>query len=401
MESSFNDMKKKVNYIVFGAAMAAVGWFGRQLAPTGAHSRSQKGEEAVPVAVTTARTIEFNPPTEYVGHVEPEEATDILPQIDGYVKKVCFAEGAKVSAGDLLFEIDTEQYDASRNLRHSEVRSAEAKVEVAKADLERAERYYRRLTAADDRGITATELDNAEMALSSAKATLNSAIAAVEQAKAAAAIADFNMKHTKVFSPISGRIGRALHHVGDYVSPSKSALARVVKLDPIRVVFPVTDRDYDAWRSAAERCGAELNDSRRFRIRLPNGEMYAERGAIEFGDNEMSRETGTMVMYVSFPNASGRLVPNAFVRVLADESKPPRALVVPSGAVVPGDDGARVWTVDGGNRAHSVRVETGKTWNGATLVKSGLSEGDRIVCAGAFKLKEGASVVCQEGNEGK
>ena len=392
-------MSKTVNCIVFGAAMVAVGWFGRQLVPTGTHSRSAKGEEAVPVVVTTARSVVFNPPTEYVGHFEPAETTDILPQIDGYIKKVCFDEGAKVSTGDLLFEIDQEQYLASRNLRYSEVRSAEAKVEVAKSDLERAERYYRRLAAADDRGITATELDNAEMALSSAKATLNSAVAAVEQAKAAAAIADFNLKHTKVFSPMSGRIGRAFHHVGDYVSPSKSALARVVKLDPIRVVFPITDRDYDAWQSAAERRGTELNASRRFRIRLPNGEEYAERGSIEFGDNEMSRETGTLVMYVSFPNPSGRLVPNAFVRVLSDEANPPRALAVPSGAVVPCDDGVRVWTVDGENKARSVLVETGKTWNGATLVKSGLSEGDRIVCSGAFKLKEGMAVVCREENE--
>lgn len=394
-------MRKTVGWVVFGVAMAALGWFGRQLVPAGAQTHASKGEETVSVAVTTARMVEFNPPTEYVGHVEPEEATDILPQIDGYIKKVCFAEGAKVAAGDLLFEIDQEQYGASRNLRYSEVRSAEAKVEVAKADLERAERYYRRLAAADDRGITATELDNAEMALSSAKATLNSAVAAVEQAKAAAAIADFNLKHTKVFSPISGRIGRAFHHVGDYVSPSKSALAHVVKLDPIRVVFPITDCDYDAWQSAAERRGTELNGSRRFRIRLPNGEEYAECGVVEFGDNVMSRETGTLVMYVSFPNPTGRLVPNAFVRVLSDEANPPRALVVPSGAVVLGDDGARVWKVDDGNRAHSVPVEVGRTWNGSTLVKSGLSEGDRVVSAGAFKLKEGAAVVCHEGNEAR
>ena len=394
-------MSKNANYIVFGAAMLAVGWFGRQLVPISAHSHSSKDEEAVPVVVTTAKMVEFNPPTEYVGHVEPAEATDILPQIDGYIKEVCFAEGAKVSTGDLLFEIDQEQYLASRNLRYSEVRSAEAKVEVAKSDLERAERYYRRLAAADGRGVTATELDNAEMALLSAKATLNSVVAAVEQAKAAAAIADFNLKHTKVFSPISGRIGRAFHHVGDYVSPSKSALARVVKLDPIRVVFPITDRDYDAWQSAAERRGSELNSTRRFRIRLPNGDEYSERGVIEFGDNEMSRKTGTLVMYVSFPNSSGRLVPNAFVRVLSDEANPPRVLAVPSGAVVPCDDGVCVWAVDAENRARCVQVETGKTWNGVTLVKSGLSEGDKVVSSGAFKLKEGMSVVCREGNDVK
>ena len=110
-------MSKTVGWVVFGVAMAALGWFGRQLVPAGAQTHASKGEETVSVAVTTARMVEFNPPTEYVGHVEPEEATDILPQIDGYIKKVCFAEGAKVAAGDLLFEIDQEQYGASRNLR--------------------------------------------------------------------------------------------------------------------------------------------------------------------------------------------------------------------------------------------------------------------------------------------
>ena len=115
----------------------------------------------------------------------------------------------------------------------------------------------------------------------------------------------------------------------------------------------------------------------------------------------MSRKTGTLVMYVSFPNSSGRLVPNAFVRVLSDEANPPRVLAVPSGAVVPCDDGVCVWAVDAENRARCVQVETGKTWNGVTLVKSGLSEGDKVVSSGAFKLKEGMSVVCREGDDVK
>ena len=390
-------MMKTVGRVVLGVALVALGWFGRQLVPAGVSLRSVGAEQKLAVRTGVAKTVAFNPPTEYVGHVEPAETTDILPQIDGYNRKVCFTEGAFVSAGDLLFEIDDEQYVAARNLRYSEVRSAEAKVLVAKSAVDQAERYFRRLEAADDRGITATERDNAETTLASAKAELNSANAAVEQAKAAAAIADFNLKHTKVYSSMSGRIGKALHHVGDYVSPSKSALAKVVKLDPIRVVFPVTDRDYDAWQSAAERSGSELNASRRLRLRLPNGEEYREPGKIEFGDNEMSRETGTLVMFVSFTNSTGRLVPNAFVRVISDEANPPQALVVPSGAVELGDAGKRVWTVDAANRVHPVPVEVGKTWDGLTHVTSGLEAGARVVTAGGFRLKDGMTVVCDEG----
>lgn len=392
---------RRINEIVFCVALVAAGWFGRQLIPVRSVVRTEDAEQALTVRTDVVRQVAFNPPTEYVGHVEPAETTDILPQIDGYIRKVCFSEGAKVTAGDLLFEIDDEQYVASRNLRYSEVRSAEAKALVAQSAVDQAERYFRRLAAADDRGITATERDNAETTLASAKAALNSATAAVEQAKAAAAIADFNLKHTKVYSPMTGRIGKAFHHVGDYVSPSKSALARVVRLDPIRVVFPVTDRDYDAWQSAAERSGSELNDSRRLRLRLPNGEVYPERGTIEFGDNEMSRGTGTLVMFAAFANPKGRLVPNAFVRVISDEANPPQTLVVPAGAVELGDEGKRVWTVDATGKVRPQTVEVGKTWDGWTQVLSGLEAGVRIVAVGGFKLKDGMTVDCEEEDAGR
>lgn len=385
-------MRRKFAATVAAVALVLLGWFGREAVGFREKPREERPQEPPAVSVTVATNALFNPPVQYVGHVESAQVTDILPQIDGYIRRVCFTEGAKVGKGDLLFEIDSEQYLAAKNLRYSEVASAEAKVTVAQADLERAERYYRRLSSADERGITATERDAAETALASAKASLNAANAAVEQAKASAAIADFNLRHTKVYSPISGRIGRALHHVGDYVSPSKSALARVVQTDPIRVVFPISDRDYDAWQAAAERGGRELKDSRRLRLVLPDGSLYGHEGVIDFGDNEMSRETATLTMHVCFANPAGRLVANAFVRVLSDEKNPPAAIVVPTAALVRADEGLQAWKVGDDGKVHPVIVETDGEWNGLSRVSKGLSEGDRIVALGAFKLKDGASV---------
>ena len=373
-------------------ALILLGWFGREAVGFRESLREEKSPEPPTVTVTTATNAVFNPTAEYVGHVESAQVTDILPQIDGYIQRVCFIEGATVKKGDILFEIDAEQYLAAKNLRYSEVASAEANVTVAQAEVDRAERYYRRLTSADERGVTATERDTAETTLASAKASLNAANAAVEQAKASAAIADFNLRHTKVYSPISGRIGKAFHHVGDYVSPSKTALARVVQTDPIRVVFPISDRDYDAWQAAAERGGRELKDSRRLRLKLPDGSLYSSEGVIDFGDNEMSRETATLTMHVGFPNPAGRLVANAFVRVLSDEKNPPSALVVPTAALVRADDGLQAWKIDGDGRVHPVIVEVDGEWNGLSRIAKGLSEGDRIVLLGAFKLKDGDSV---------
>ena len=379
-------------WVLAGAALILMGWFAREAVGFKVAPRREQEKEPPSVTVIAVTNGVFNPPVEYVGHVEPAQATDILPQIEGYIQRVCFTEGENVAKGALLFEIDAEQYLAAKNLRYSEVASAEAKVVVAQSEVERAERYFGRLSSADERGVTATERDTAETTLAAAKAALNAAVAAVRQAKASAAIADFNLRHTKIFSPMAGRIGKAFHHVGDYVSPSKSALARVVQTDPIRVVFPVSDRDYSAWQAVAERRGRNLRDSRRLRLILPDGTLYGHVGEIDFGDNEMSRETATLTMHVGFPNPAGRLVPNAFVRVLSDEHTPPVALVVPTAALVRADEGLQAWTIGEDGRAHPVLVETDGEWNGLSRIVKGLSAGDRIVGLGAFKLKDGDRV---------
>ena len=97
-------------------------------------------------------------------------------------------------------------------------------------------------------------------------------------------------------------------------------------------------------------------------------------------------------MHVCFANPAGRLVANAFVRVLSDEKNPPAAIVVPTAALVRADEGLQAWEVGDDGKVHPVIVETDGEWNGLSRVSKGLSEGDRIVALGAFKLKDGASV---------
>ena len=379
-------MHMKTCVVMFCAAIAlfVAGYLLREAVGFREKPAEVRSPEPPTVSVATVTSAPFNPTTEHVGHVEAVQATDILPQIDGYILRVCFAEGAKVEKGDLLFEIDPEQYLAAKNLRSSEVASAEARVVVAQAEVDRAERYFSRLATADERGVKATERDTAETALASAKAALNAANAAVGQAKASSAIADFNLRHTKVHSPISGRIGKALRHVGDYVSPSKSALARIVRTDPMRVVFPVSDKEWMKMTSDAR--------PRRLRLVLPDGSIYAHEGEIEFDDNEMNPATATIAIRASFPNPDGRLVANEFVRVLSDAKDASKALVVPTSALVRSDGGLQAWKVGEDSVAHPVEVETDGEWNGLSRVKSGLSEGDVIVLDGAFKLKDGDKV---------
>jgi len=370
---------KTVATLTFGAGCAVFGWFVRDLAGFNQKIAPAPAPTAPAVAVVTAAAEPFNPPEPFVGHVEPVQEVDVLPQISGYVKEVKFAEGADVKAGDLLFEIDPEQYAAADRLRRAELEKAKSEVGVAEAEVDRAARYLKRMKAADSRGITQTELDQAETAHVAALAKLTSAKAGVGEAEANLALAAFNLKHTKVFAPISGRIGKAFMHAGDYVAPTKGALARVVQTDPVRVTFPITDREYLTWRTE--------RDALRVRLKLADGSLYADDGTWEFDDNEMSASTATMMVRVLFPNASRALVPNAFVTVLQDRKNPQPVVTVPAPAMVRTAKSTGVWVLDGEDKAHFKAVKAGKRAEGR-VVAEGLEPGSRVVFQGVHKLGE-------------
>ena len=140
------------------------------------------------------------------------------------------------------------------------------------------------------------------------------------------------------------------------------------------------------------KCPRELKESRRLRLRLADGSEYGKTGVIDFGNNKVDRETATVVMHVSFENAAGALLPNAFVRVLSDESHPPRLMTVPAGAVERTAQGVHVWLLRPDGTVKAAPVELGATWKGRTVVSKGVEEGAKVVVAGGFKLKDGMKV---------
>jgi len=263
----------------------------------------------------------------------------------------------------------------------------------AEAAVERAERLLRRLKAADARGITQTELDAAETGLESDRAALGSAKSAVSQAEAKLASTAFNMKHTRIYAPISGRIGKTLMHAGDFVSPSKGALARIVQMDPVRVTFPITDRAYLAWG------GARVGDTRRLRLRLADGAIYPSSGKWAFSDNEMSTETATLLVRAHFPNANRLLVPNAYVTVLADEADPKPVPVVPALAVAKSGSATGVWLYNEDGTVSFREIEPGLRADGKVRVVKGVEPGARIVVQGIHKLGEGMKVTVVPASE--
>jgi RND family efflux transporter MFP subunit len=374
-----------IGVVVLVAASVTGGWVACDLWPKKAAPKMQMPQMAASVAVRPVEERLYNLPERFVAHAEPVQEVELLPQVDGYVKEIRFKEGDIVKAGDTLYVLDGERYQAIVNQR-------KADLEAAESEKRRADRYFKRMEKADERGITQLERDNAEAAADSANA-------AVMQAKANLVVAEYDLKKTVIAAPISGQIGKTSAHVGDYVSPSKGSLARIVQIDPIRVSFPLTDRAYVGWRAAQLKGVAP---DYRLRLLLPDGSEYKGLGAWAFDDNTMSRETATIIMRLVFPNSERMLIPNSYVTLLVDHKNPPKLPCVPQQAVLDLSTGScAVWVLKDDMTVEQRVVETRETSGGWTPVVSGVKPGDKVVVSGIAKLAPGMKVALAEatGNE--
>ena len=369
-----------IGTIVLAVVCAVGGWIAREIVP------AEKPAEANPmaamagmaqtVAVTNAEIRAYNLPERFVAHAEAVQEVELLPQVDGYIKEIKFKEGDIVQAGQLLYVLDDERYQAV-------VRQRLADLSAAEAEERRTARYFERMQAADERGITQKERDDAEAAFESAKAK-------VLQAKANLVVAEYDMNKAKVVAPISGQIGKTSAHLGDYVAPSKGALAKIVQIDPIRVSFPLTDRAYIAWRQEQRKGTAH---AMRMRLILPDGSSYDQEGAWDFDDNQMSIETASIMMRLSFPNPERLLIPNSYVTLLTDFANPPSYPSVPQQALfdLPGGN-VGVWVVSEDGTVAARPVKTRDAYLGWSPILEGLDAGEKVVIAGVAKLQAGMKV---------
>ena len=369
-----------IGVLVLVGASVTGGWIACELWPKPKAVKMQMPQMSATVAVRPVEERVYNLPERFVAHAEAVQEVELLPQVDGYVKEVLFKEGDIVRAGDTLYVLDGERYQAIVNQR-------KADLEAAEAEKRRADRYFTRMEKADERGITQLERDNAEAAADSAKA-------AVMQAKADLVVAEYDLKKTRIVAPISGQIGKTSAHVGDYVSPSKGALSRIVQIDPIRVSFPLTDRAYVAWRSAQLKGSAP---DYRLRLLLPDGSEYSGLGEWAFDDNTMSKETATIIMRLKFPNPDRMLIPNSYVTLLVDYKTPPKYPCVPQQAVFDLSTGSRgVWVLKDDMTVEQRVVETREASEGWVPVNKGLKLGEKVVIAGIAKLAPGMKVTLVE-----
>jgi membrane fusion protein (multidrug efflux system) len=235
-------------------------------------------------------------------------------------------------------------------------------------------------------GVSATDLEAAVSNELKAQALLQEAEASLEQA-------ELDLGYTIIKAPISGRIGRTVFTKGNLVGPDSGALARIVQIDPIRVVYSVSENDYaDVKTSHQDMTPEQLRQELVPRLKLSNGELYPGAGKLAFADNEVDADTGTIAVWAEFENPHGILLPGQYVTVLLSLSNPRRLPVVPQSAVQEDREGRYVFVVDGDNKVQQRRITTGAVVGVNWAVEAGLMAGETVIVQGVQKVRPGQVV---------
>jgi RND family efflux transporter MFP subunit len=349
--------------------------------PEGALSDPTGPGGGPPPLVTVAKVIEqdVNPPSEYVGHMEAVQTVDLRARIEGFLEQVKFREGSDVRAGDLLYVIEKAPYQAK-------VDADTATVTQATATFTKARQYLERVRTVRSGGVSATDIDDAVAEELRARAQL-------EQAKANLDRSRLDLGYTMVTAPISGRIGRTAYTQGNLVNPASGALARIVQIDPIRVVYSISENDLAAIKTALKDAGSgKKHPILAPRIKLPGRQVLKTAGQIDFVDNTVDPGTGTIAVWALFDNPDGTLLPGQYVTVLVARSKPKPMPVVPQSALLEDHDGRYVLLVDDQNRVVVRRVKTGPVVGINWAIKSGLTINESVIIEGVQKVQPGQLV---------
>jgi len=332
------------------------------------------------VRVVEVTSQNVNPAIEYVGHVEAVQSVDLRARVQGFLEQVKFKEGSYVRAGDLLYVIEQAPYK-------TQVDADKANVIQTKATLSKARSYLQRVKEVSSGLISENEIDNAVADELRARGELEEAQANLERS-------ELDLEYTTVMAPISGRIGRTAFTRGNLVGPESGPLARIVQIDPIRVVYSISENDLAAVETAIKDAinGKKRHPMLRPQIRLLNGQIFKNKGKIDFVNNTVDPNTGTIAVWAVFDNQEGTLLPGQYVTVLVSRSEPKMKAVVPQSAVLDDRQGRYVLVVNDQDRVVMRRIKTGFMIGINWAVESGLSVGEKVIVEGVLKVRPGQLV---------
>jgi membrane fusion protein, multidrug efflux system len=354
-------------------AFAGVGaWYGLEHAqPDGV---LKAAAAAVPVTVAIASREDLPIYLTGLGVVQASFTVGIRPQVDGKLEQVLFKEGEHVRKGDVLAKIDPRLYQAALDNAKAQKAKDEAQVISARKDLQRSSTLV-------------NQFFETKQVVDQQQAKVDQVIAMVDADRAAIETAQTNLDYTSIVAPSDGRMGVRLIDPGNIVHASDSSpIVTLTLTKPSAVLFTLSARSLNDIRDAMARGPVEVTalsqDNRR----------TLGKGTLLLIDNMVDQASATMRLKAMFANEDEQLWPGDFVNAKVSLNVIRDALTIPSAAIQVGPDGKFAWVVAEGDVVQARPITPGPTTGDRTMITAGLSEGDRVVVSGQYKLRQNAKV---------
>jgi RND family efflux transporter MFP subunit len=368
----------RVRWLVFGLLMSVLAGCS-QAAPSA----------PPPPGVTVAATLEreINEWDEFSGRLEAVDAVEVRPRVSGYIQRIAFAEGKEVKKGDVLFEIDPRPYAADLERAEAELQQARTRAALAAKEVERAEK----LVAVQ--AISREEFDSRTSGHAEADA-------AIRGAQAAVATARLNLEWTRVRSAINGRVSRAEITAGNLVQagpPTATLLTTVVSIDPIYVYFEGDEQSYLKYAALA-RAGSRPSSrdaQNPIYMGLADEDGFPHLGHVDFVDNRLNPETGTIRARAVFSNKERLFTPGLYARLKLIGSGRYRAMLIQDRAVGTDQDKKFVFVLKPDSTVDYRPVQLGRLVDGFRIVRTGLRPGDLVVINGLQRIRPGTKVAAK------
>jgi membrane fusion protein (multidrug efflux system) len=365
-------------------SLGAVGILALAVATAGCGQSASQAPPQMPPPEVSAVAVQARdiPITlQYVGRTEGVREVEVRPRVGGILLSWNYTEGSTVKAGQSLFSIDPVPYQTAVARTEADLASATARHVQTQRDIERIKPLV------DQGMISRKAYDDAVSAEEVAAAQVKSAEAALTEAK-------LNLGYTKVEAPITGVTSRAQKSEGSLVEAQNTLLMTISQIDPIRVIFSMSEGERLRFNEEASAGRLRLPRDNRFvaTLELPDGSRSERPGVVDFTDIRVDAATGTSEFRAVMPNPDQRIRPGQFVRVTLQGAQYSKALAVPQRAVLEGPQGKIVMIVDDKGMAQPRPVQVGQ-WAGEDwVITSGLNAGDHVILDGVMKIRPGAPV---------
>ncbi|MDO9315570.1 MAG: efflux RND transporter periplasmic adaptor subunit [Burkholderiaceae bacterium] len=354
--------------VAFSSALLALLLIGGCSKP-GAPAGGPPGAPPVSVAAAVQRTV--TDIEEFTGRLEAPRSVEVRPRIGGTIDQVHFRDGARVAQGAMLFTIDPKPFEAELARAQSQLTAARSRAGLASSELARAKKLL------DAKAVSAQEFDQ----LTSGAATSGADIAAAE---AALRVAQLNLGYTRVRAPMAGQLSRAIITEGNLVN-DQSVLTTLVATQTVYAYFDGSEQTFLRLRKGAP--GQQL-----VHMGLADETGFPHEGKVDFVDNQLNPQTGSIRMRAVFDNAKGEFTPGLFTRLQLAGGAAYPAVMTPERAIGTDQSKKLVFVIGEGNVAQAREVHLGTLIDGMRVVTSGLKAGDLVVVDGLQRVRPGAPV---------